>query len=459
MADTEPKILIVEQDEKFSAILVEDLEAQGYSVVSVPNGNSALANIGVQAYAVVLLEVRLPDMNGIQLLHKIKAMRPVHVILMSAAPEFKNPQDSLEVGAVGFLMKPFQSAVLLDMLSKCLGGKTPKPKPSGPSAVDEGFCKIDINDFFSGSELHYDIYVRLSDQKYLKIAKRGDSFSADRIQSYKEKDVTYFYMRLEEFRRYVGISVNMTQVVKDSPALSKGKKFQFMANVSNIILTQLRLEGVNDESFAYSKAVLETTLSLMADSSDLVSVLEVLRAQPNALFAHSLAVSLHSSMIGRAMGWTSSIGLFRLSMGGLLHDIGKKDIPDEILYKPSRDLTPKEQKILESHAELGGQILSKFPSIPSEVVQVAAHHHENCLGTGYPQALKAGYIHPLAKVVAVANEFCNLVIKGPDNPKALSPEQAIRKMAMAMTKAMDFDAFEGLAKVFKIKLMESENRR
>lgn len=162
-------------------------------------------------------------------------------------------------------------------------------------------------------------------------------------------------------------------------------------------------------------------------------------------------MSLNATMIAKAVGWRSPLVLFKVTMGGLLHDIGKREIPEEILNKPRSDLTPQEIKLLESHTLRGAEILSKVSTVPTDVIQIAAQHHENCLGLGYPAALKARFIHPMARLIAVANEFCNMTIKGKVEIP-MKPEEAILKMSLAMADALDPSFFIALTQVYGIRL-------
>ena len=52
--------------------------------------------------------------------------------------------------------------------------------------------------------------------------------------------------------------------------------------------------------------------------------------------------------------------------------------------------------------------------MPSDVIQMVQQHHENCAGTGYPMGFKRNRIHPLARLISLADEFCNLVLKNPN---------------------------------------------
>jgi response regulator RpfG family c-di-GMP phosphodiesterase len=88
-----------------------------------------------------------------------------------------------------------------------------------------------------------------------------------------------------------------------------------------------------------------------------------------------------------------------------MHDIGKIATPDAVLLKPGR-LTPEEWEIMKQHPTVGLQILdgSQRPILKAAAV-IAHQHHEKWDGSGYPQGLKGGQIHPYARIVAVADVF------------------------------------------------------
>jgi putative nucleotidyltransferase with HDIG domain len=90
-----------------------------------------------------------------------------------------------------------------------------------------------------------------------------------------------------------------------------------------------------------------------------------------------------------------------LAQGAYLHDVGKIAIPDEILNKPDR-LTSEERETIETHAEIGAQLVQEDPELIS-CVPIVRHHHERFDGTGYPRGIAGLEIPVLARVTAVAD--------------------------------------------------------
>ena len=93
----------------------------------------------------------------------------------------------------------------------------------------------------------------------------------------------------------------------------------------------------------------------------------------------------------------------QLRFAGLLHDVGKTGVPEEILLKPGR-LTPEELLKAQSHAEIGASIIDQIDFLKS-LTPIILHHHERWDGSGYPAALAGEDIPLLARVLAVADAF------------------------------------------------------
>jgi putative nucleotidyltransferase with HDIG domain len=117
---------------------------------------------------------------------------------------------------------------------------------------------------------------------------------------------------------------------------------------------------------------------------------------------HSDRVARVSVRLAQEMGCDVKT-LNRLYLGGLLHDIGKIGIDDQVLRKPGR-LTPAEFEHIKLHPELGYNILRDVKQL-EEVLPIVLHHHESWDGKGYPHGLAGEGIPQLARICAVADAF------------------------------------------------------
>ncbi len=145
---------------------------------------------------------------------------------------------------------------------------------------------------------------------------------------------------------------------------------------------------------------------------------------------HSVRVSTLALTVGRELGWPEAL-LPELATAGLLHDIGKARVPDEILYKPGR-LSPEELKIAEMHAAIGAQILLASGDASPLVVAGAWGHHVRQDGGGYPQTPDWVWRSPVAAIIQVCDVFEALTAARPYKPP-MSPRRAFEIILKDLT--------------------------
>lgn len=156
---------------------------------------------------------------------------------------------------------------------------------------------------------------------------------------------------------------------------------------------------------------------------------------------HSKNVQMISVDIGREMR-VSAAELEALEWGGLLHDVGKIGVPDNILLKQER-LTREERMVMNAHPVLGAEIIAPVTRLAPEL-PIIRHHHEWYNGSGYPDRLMGDEIPKLARVLHVADAFEAMTAARPYRMTPLSNEQALwelRKFAGVQFDPEVVDAF------------------
>lgn len=124
MATHSPKVLIVDDNDLMRTLLRGILRSESCQVVGeAKNGKLALELIERTFPDVVFLDVMMPEMDGLEVLQYIKERHPhIKVIMITGNPSVENVQESIQGGASGFIVKPFNTARVLDTLHKALQG-------------------------------------------------------------------------------------------------------------------------------------------------------------------------------------------------------------------------------------------------------------------------------------------------------------------------------------------------
>jgi HD-GYP domain-containing protein (c-di-GMP phosphodiesterase class II) len=155
-----------------------------------------------------------------------------------------------------------------------------------------------------------------------------------------------------------------------------------------LVLIVRQLNSTNEELHVSNKELLELTVT-------------TLEARDPYTSGHSRRVSQYCRMMGQALGLTTK-QIDRLSVAGLLHDVGKiHEVFAPILSKPGK-LTAEERAIMESHPIKGAELV-RISSHLRDTVDPIRHHHEAWDGSGYPDALSGEAIPVFARIIAIAD--------------------------------------------------------
>ncbi len=110
-------ILVVDDDQDLSEFIVELLVKDGYKVSSVTNINDSLYKLKNDIFDIVLLDLKLPDINGSQGITEIKKVSPhSKVIILTGYPSVDSAVSTMKNGAIDYLKKPFKNEELLDII-------------------------------------------------------------------------------------------------------------------------------------------------------------------------------------------------------------------------------------------------------------------------------------------------------------------------------------------------------
>ena len=167
-------------------------------------------------------------------------------------------------------------------------------------------------------------------------------------------------------------------------------------------------------SSALPQAVLDTVTSLAF----------AIDAKDHYTQGHSQKVSAYAALIAEALGMNET-EIEEIRLGGVLHDIGKVAIPENILNK-SGPLNPDEWDTMKSHVIFGAKILEPLTPL-ARIREMVLHHHEYFDGSGYPESLSGEEIPLGARIIAVADAY-DTITSDRTYKKARPAEEALAEL-------------------------------
>lgn len=189
------------------------------------------------------------------------------------------------------------------------------------------------------------------------------------------------------------------------------------------IMQDVRL-GKQVELEQIEPVVSRMTTSILRNNGALLSLCRI-KNKDDYTFRHSVSVGALMVSFCNAMGMDAQ-AIQKAGIGGMLHDIGKMKIPDEILNKPGK-LTEQEFAVIKCHVVESQRILQATDGISELSIQVASQHHERHDGSGYPAGLKGDEISELGQMAAIVDVY-DALTSDRCYHKGMPPTDALRKI-------------------------------
>jgi putative nucleotidyltransferase with HDIG domain len=169
------------------------------------------------------------------------------------------------------------------------------------------------------------------------------------------------------------------------------------------------------------------------------------RQHHDSTYQHCLLVVGAAIAFGQQLGFRAD-DMRRITLGALLHDVGKASIPLPILDKPSA-LSAVERGVIEKHPEFGAAMIDQQPALSAELREIVLGHHEMLDGSGYPEGKTGDQIPDVVRLISVADVYAALIERRAYK-EPLSGEQAYDillskagKLDMSIVRAIRPSAF------------------
>ena len=152
------KILVVDDEPQLTRVLRTGLKSRGYDVRVASDGVSALELFGDWHPSLVITDLAMPNMDGLELCRELRKVSQVPIIVLSAKDEEKTKIEALDIGADDFVTKPFGIDELLARVRASLRrAATSVVNAEAPSVLEQGDFRIDLEArrvLLRGSEVH-----------------------------------------------------------------------------------------------------------------------------------------------------------------------------------------------------------------------------------------------------------------------------------------------------------------
>ena len=422
------------------------LTSEGYGVTAVPNAEAALAELRRNSTDLLITDIKMPGMDGLELFERVKQMNPdIVTIFITGHGTLDTAIESLMRGVEGFVLKPFTQDELLGAVDRANTRSRLQKENIRLKALIPLFeiskllvTEIDLAHLFKiitqvlvqefsvervslmlVDEASGNLLIRASHGLHTDLAVQarrgpGEGVSGLVLQHRKPLIIT----KGRHTDEAVAAALNRDDMPLSSmsvPLIGKDKA-----------LGVLNVSKFSDPTFTTSDLQIVSILaSQVVAAMENASLYEGLRESyfrtVQALVAaveakdpytrwHSTNVAKYAVAISRDLGLSPS-QLEEIHISAILHDVGKIGISERIISKPDR-LSREEFDIMKDHPAHGMRILEPIGFSPN-IINAIYQHHERYDGKGYPQGIAGESIALAARILSVADSIDAMISERP----------------------------------------------
>lgn len=271
---------------------------------------------------------------------------------------------------------------------------------------------IPINDIHEGMILAKDVKIYNHESNDVDLLKEGLRLSNSNINRLKKFGNVGLYI-------YDGNDNNEEPIQIIDNALKTEAINELEKLFSSVDKNPKRV----DDNALYSVNNVSTKIvdNILHNKKYMVNIID-LKMYDDYTYHHSLSVAVLATAIGLSLDLDDK-SIYELSLCALLHDIGKTEVPHDLIAKPSK-LTMDEFNIIKTHPIKGGKYIIKNNLITESIYNGIVCHHEKYDGTGYPYGVKGKEIPLYGRIIAIADVYDALTSSRPYR-KPASPSEAI----------------------------------
>lgn len=478
----ENRILIVDDDPIICDILSEVLQVEGYAIKAVHKGEDALRQMAQEPHDLVLLDLLLPGMHGIQVFKEIKHQWPsTDVIIITGQGSKETAVEALRLGAQDYLTKPLSELDIVSQVVKNIFAKRHIMKENQRLTQDLEEKTVNLRKAVQrlsslnhmGQALHSILDIKellsffvnllasqlgakrvslmLLDEETGELAMAASvGIDAEVVQNYRaakgegiagwviEKGEALLVENIDEdsrFKKHTDRFYDSDSFI--SAPLLLSVPIQFHKKTLGVINFNNKQGGgvfsKNDLEFV---TILTRQAAIAIENARLFQQLkdthfQAITALGEALEAKDTTTGRHSDrLLNFAMQIADRLDLEEdqrehLRYAAVLHDIGKIGVPEHILQKPGK-LTPEEFDEIRAHPHLGAELVKRIRFL-EPVAPLIYSHHEWYDGKGYPRGLAGEEIPIEARIVAVLDTYDAMTSDRPYR-RSLGRERAIQEL-------------------------------
>jgi HD-GYP domain-containing protein (c-di-GMP phosphodiesterase class II) len=273
---------------------------------------------------------------------------------------------------------------------------------NGTSTVEQ-FYAIELDGLVVDTILDFNLYLPAGPGRFLFFRSTSLPFTVFHRNRLLENNVRTVYVRASERARYLQYLEHHLDQVMANPEVSTPSKAKLLYTVSKAVVEEAFEQPRSQTIVPRTRQLAVQTVDFVLRSERALGQLARLMTTDYYTYTHSINVCVFGVALARHAG-VSRDDIREFAVGALLHDLGKTQVPKELLTKRG-PLTPDEMQAMREHVANGERLLAQHGGLSALAIVPVAQHHEKLDGSGYPRGLAGSDVHLFGRIAAIADVF------------------------------------------------------
>lgn len=399
--------ILVVDDEKDICDIYEMMLSRAFplDILSAENGQKALEIIKEKGKPqIIISDLNMPNGDGFFLYQSLKE-NDINVPFVICSTEPGSALKKRFPDIYGFIEKPKIIQPVLDIVESLVSH----------SEVPPQYVPIRISLLLRWGSGGADLYMKLSDSKYVKIINADEAFIPSDADRFFAKGIQHLYVTKESSDVLVDFFQKNLSMVLESEAIPASEIAVLSLESLESVERIAKFLGWTPGVLQAAKKAVTLAVKVVSTQPNITKLIKQKLRDPSSQFSsHITLQSLLSCGFCHQLGWTSESAQMKLGLAALMHDITVDEDAYNDIHLWNEAAVDSQQKTTEvtkyrNHPTDAANLLLQIPNLPADVDQIILQHHEMKDGNGFPRGLISSRISPMASLFIIVEDLINFI--------------------------------------------------
>ncbi|EQC52614.1 HD domain-containing phosphohydrolase [Bacteriovorax sp. DB6_IX] len=397
-------------------------------LICVLDGNDAIEYLSYEGpFALILIEASIKTDSPTELTKRILEVSGERPVIFLGAKAYIQDRVAEELYLKSeindIVIRPIEIPKFKEAIKKAIDWASHEEFEQSIEEIDrEELLPMKLRNFYLFDSLPYDVYLELTQTKFIKIISANKRYSHSDINAYAKKNVKFLYLQKNEYLKFLEDGIEKLLIIFDSPKLSAKKIIANQIRSVLIIHQYVQTVGVSENLIKLCDKVISITRDVTLEYKKFRNILPLFPKAHSDLAEQAVMTMYLSETILTALGWASETSRKKLGLASLLYDsmLTNDDLSKiRSLEDPQLQMfTVSEQEEFKDHPLKAASMAQYFQGYP-DTDFIIAQHHERPKGDGFPHKLTNNKLTAHSCAFILSNNFVTRLVSDGKDPGVL----------------------------------------